>query len=342
MAATTTTTTNTNTNTNTTTTSVSSRRTKKNASGRTGRVSVLEKLEDRISAGDHYGALQMYKTLYSRHVNALEFTKATSMALAALNGLIKYKQVSEATEMGLLLIESFYFPDSAGGKGSAKTVVAPAPPASSSCLVSLRDGKVMIKEINEAYETQECIGLELAKVLKAAVVWTSKKGDRKRGDPEIQLLVAKAYEKAADYVSASKHYLHAEKPVDFSNMLIDWANLGMNSERDLFLARAVLQLLCVENLRDANIVYTTFLENTRLTGKAFDTPLVHFLRFLLLTVERDALPLFQMLQQRYAPSLQRDDSFMHYMVVIGEKYFGLKPRQTGIGALMGMLGGGLQ
>lgn len=93
---------------------------------------------------------------------------------------------------------------------------------------------------------------------------------------------------------AQKHYLEAFKPTEFAAFLHTWAGDGYESERDLFLARAVLQLLCLGNMRDANAVRN---EYYRLAGadaaaaagavgnKALDTPLCHFLRFLLLTLE---------------------------------------------------------
>ena len=64
------------------------------------------------------------------------------------------------------------------------------------------------------------------------------------------------------------------------------------------------RLLSLENLRDANIVYEKFLENIKL-----DTPLINFLRFLLLTLERNALPLFKLLKVKYSVALRRDKSF---------------------------------
>lgn len=71
------------------------------------RSNVLHKLEERVAEGDHYGALQMYKTLYSRYLNAQEFAKAATLAESAAVSLIKYKQVTAAAEMGGLMVEAF-------------------------------------------------------------------------------------------------------------------------------------------------------------------------------------------------------------------------------------------
>jgi hypothetical protein len=66
-------------------------------------------------------------------------------------------------------------------------------------------------------------------------------GSRKRGDPELQLMLARAYRAAGDFVHSAKHFLHAENPKEFAEMLFEWSQQGYPSESDLFLARAVLQ-----------------------------------------------------------------------------------------------------
>lgn len=71
--------------------------------------------------------------------------------------------------------------------------------------------------------------------------WSSVEGSRKRGDPELQLLLARAHRNAGDYTHATKHYLHAENPSEFADALFDWSKLGYQSEYDLYLARSVLQ-----------------------------------------------------------------------------------------------------
>lgn len=71
--------------------------------------------------------------------------------------------------------------------------------------------------------------------------WTAAEGSRKRGDPELQLLLARAYRAAGDYVHSAKHFLHAENPSEFAVALFEWSSQGYPSESDLYLARAVLQ-----------------------------------------------------------------------------------------------------
>lgn len=93
---------------------------------------------------------------------------------------------------------------------------------------------------------------------------------------------------------AQRHFIESYSPVNFAAFLWSWAQAGYAGETDLFLARAVLQLLCLGNLRDANALRN---EYYRLAGAdpaaaagsignpRLDTPLCHFVRFLLLTLE---------------------------------------------------------
>jgi len=111
-----------------------------------------------------------------------------------------------------------------------------------------------------------------------------------------------------------------------------WASTaGYTSERDLFIARAVLQYLCLSNIKDANIVFKIFNESMCL-----DSPLINFLSFLLKTLEREAYPLFKKLRESYAISLARDDTFDKYLDLIGKIYFGVEPPKQG--GMAGMLG----
>lgn len=127
-------------------------------------------------------------------------------------------------------------------------------------------------------------------------------------DPDVELVpeVAASHERAAPveqlhlwtaraavaagpahFGDAQRHFLEANSAHEFGEFVYGWARSGYSVELDLFLARAVLQLLCLGNLRDANAVTDAFLAKAAADGVSdrIDTPLAHFLRFLLLTLE---------------------------------------------------------
>lgn len=135
---------------------------------------------------------------------------------------------------------------------------------------------------------------------------------------QLRLVAARACAAAGDefYGEAQRHYLEANVGIEFGAFLYtvasgtayDAGNAssgasssssgsgqagggsqakvgGYASERDLFLARAVLQLLCLGNLKDANAVRDEYLRKWEEQGVKLDSPLVHFIKFLLLTLE---------------------------------------------------------
>jgi hypothetical protein len=279
--------------------------------------SVLKKLEKRVEDGDYYEALQMYKTLHDRHVSNSNFEEAEKLVVSGTLTLLKMKQLSEGTELARVLIALF---------ATAKKPVD-------------EESRATVMRISNAYSP----GPEQLSFLKAALKWSSTAGARSRGDPELRMLLAHAAKECGDFAGAAQQYLFADQPEEFAALIWEWSGKGYASERDLFIARAVLQLLSLENLRDANLVFDGFNARAEKKGVKIDTPLMNFVRFLLVTCERDAAPLFQMLTQRYASSLRREESFQTYLSLIGQKFFNIQP-PPGLGSMlanmMNMFGGG--
>ncbi|CAI5740694.1 unnamed protein product [Peronospora destructor] len=294
-------------------------------SDETGIDHVSQKLDQQLQEGDYYGALQMYKTLFMRFLKGdnpdiIQQEKAILLAFKATIEFMKNNENQAATEMANLMISVFtdyHHPLD-------------------------EQHKQRIRDIVSAFELKPEFSTDLARFLKSAVKWSAMEGPRKRGDPELQLLLARAYQTAEEFSNALKHFLHAENPQELAEMLFQWSTLGYPSESDLYLTRAVLQLLSLENLRDANKVYESYVTKCNSAGRPVDLPLFNFTRFLLLTLERDALPLFQMLEERYAPALARDTSLKSYLSIIAQKFYGLQPPRSGLSSLLEMFSGGMQ
>jgi hypothetical protein len=139
---------------------------------------------------------------------------------------------------------------------------------------------------------------------------------------------------AADHdgAGAEKHFLRSDAPEAFARAVLAWAGEGLAEERDLFVARAVLRTLGTRNLRLANKVLISSLELAQ--PPLPHSPLINFLRFLCLTLERDAYPLMQMLRNKYKASLARDPAFGPLLDQIATAFY---PRQA---APAGGVGGG--
>lgn len=148
-----------------------------------------KKLELRLAAGDFYGALQMYKTLFMRFLkgdepSAEQQEKAAALALDAALKLVEHDQNTAATEMANLMVSvfaDFHHPVDDAHKQRVRLVAA-------------------------AFEPKPQFSADLAVFLKNAVKWSAAEGARKRGDPELQLLLARAYRTAGDFTHAMKHF----------------------------------------------------------------------------------------------------------------------------------------
>lgn len=166
-------------------------------------------------------------------------------------------------------------------------------------------------------------------LIRAAIKWSKKTGKFRDGNPQLHNLAAAAFTENAMFDKAQQHFLRGDQPHEFARMLARWSSQGYGSEADLFLARAVLGLLVLKNMRDANALYS---EVTKGVGEL--TPMHNFLRFLLLVLERDAAPLFQDLRKRYAPTIDRDGSLHMFLDAIGQTYYNIQPTQNGFASMM--------
>jgi len=265
---------------------------------------ILQKVENNVIAGKFYEAQQMYKTLFFRYTSQNKFQEAINLLDSGAQLFLQYNRNNEGTELANMLINLL------------NTTHSPV----TNELIEI------IQKITESYQTQDP-GRRI--FLKKAIKWSSNLGDNKEGDPRLHNLIAAIDHQAADYGMAQKHYLRGSQPEQFAQALLEWSREGFPSEEDLYIARAVFQYLALRNLRDANIVFEIFTKNCN--NKT--SPLLNFVRFLLMTLERDAYPLFQRLRERYMISLKRDSSFSQYLDQIGQVYFNVKPRSEGFGIL---------
>nr|XP_016508657.1 PREDICTED: Golgi to ER traffic protein 4 homolog [Nicotiana tabacum] len=113
-------------------------------------------------------------------------------------------------------------------------------------------------------------------------------------------------------------------------------------EDDLAIVRAILMYLSLGNLRDANKLMDEVKMEVELKNLNFpSSELTQFVNYLLLTLQRDALPLFNMLRQTYKSSIDRESTFNELLDEIAEKFYGVRRRNPleGIGDFFKMMGG---
>lgn len=291
----------------------------------------LAKLKQSVVDGDFYSALQLYKTQYSRALKKKEYKKAIDVSKNGTINLLEYKEASAGTELASLYIEALT-------------------ESNTNCDDDVSNSFIQIDDLyNKCLENKELtnekkneIFRDKAKILSKSIEYSSKYGLYPGGHPDLNKRSAAANVKIGNLVAANNNFVFAEDPENFAKFLVNWAQVGTksnadntndpllaHSNRDLYIARAVFQLLCVENVRDANKIYAIFVKQTNI-----DTPLIRFLGFLLKTVQRDAAPLYKMLLQKYDTTLKRGNflkptSFNQYLMKIGEIYFNMRPKMQG-------------
>ncbi len=77
--------------------------------------------------------------------------------------------------------------------------------------------------------------------MKSCIKWSIAEGPNKQGDPLLHNLMAEAYWKEKEYGKSAKHFIRSNNPERFTEMLSEWSTQVYTSERDLVIARAVLQ-----------------------------------------------------------------------------------------------------
>lgn len=138
-----------------------------------------------------------------------------------------------------------------------------------------------------------------------------------------------------------------------------WYKEGEPHLAALFAGRAVLPYLLVGNVRAANTSYRLFTSSLTndypnigvqdVSSSAGDIrifpslPLLNFLGFLLLAVQRGAPELYRALLSKYASQINEAGTWNESLEIIGEMYFGLnRPRQSNplMDMMSGFFGGG--
>jgi len=127
----------------------------------------------------------------------------------------------EVAELALLLLEHY------------KSIVAPVNQETLGPLLEI------FSHYEPAFSTQ------MRLFIKNAINWSSNKDNNDQGAPELHDAFAKFYDREAQYGLAHMHYLRGTHPELHAKALVKWTAQGYEPEIDLFIARAVLQYLCL-------------------------------------------------------------------------------------------------
>ncbi|KAI1293455.1 hypothetical protein EDD11_008353 [Mortierella claussenii] len=288
-----------------------------------GTAKVLQKLEKSVGDGNYYEAHQMYRTVANRYVKAHSYKDAINLLHSGSLLLLKHKQAGSGTDLALYLIEIYNLDK--------------VPVTEES-----RDRIFDLADLMDAENSQR------KQFLQSAISWSASNSEYKNGDPLLQHYIGLLFWKEKDYNQAEAHLLVGtqESAEALGLVLFQWSELEPSHDKGAYLLRGVLQELAMKNLRDANVVYRTFVErlpptylaseqkfNTPEGGsktvQTFKSPLLNLTQMLLLACQTGNPALFKQLTAKYKSVLAIDENFGALMTTIGELFFDVRaPKQT--------------
>lgn len=306
----------------------------------------IEKLQKVVEEGNYYGAQQMYKSISARYVSAQRYSDALDILQSGACIQLKHGQITCGAELAVLFVE---------------TLVKGKIPYDSDALDRVRKIYKMFPQIplpqhllddDEMEQISEALGAAKIRVdgcssfLKAALKWSVEFGAHRSGSPELHVMLAEyMYSESpeVDMARVSNHFVRGNSPKKFASVLVNFMGKCYPGEDDLAIARAILMYLAMGNLRDANYIMDEI--KKQLESNQLDFPqsdLIQFIIYLLQTLQRDALPLFNMLRASYKTSIEREPAFNELLDEIVAKFYGVRrrnPLQGVFGDIFKMMGG---
>ncbi|KAG5570513.1 hypothetical protein H5410_060279 [Solanum commersonii] len=307
----------------------------------------IDKLEKVVREGNYYGAQQMYKSTSARYASAERYSDALDVLQSGACLQLDKAQITCGAELSLLFAETLakskvqYDEDTLD---RVKKIFKKFPRLSVPQHLELADDDDLQK-LSEAIAAAKTRVEGCSSFLKAAIKWSAEFGAHRYGSPELHDMLADYMYSESPEVDIGKvsfHFVRGKNPKKFASALVNFMGKCYPGEDDLAIVRAILMYLSMGNLRDANKLMDEVKMEVELKNLNFpSSELTQYVNYLLLTLQRDALPLFNMLRQTYKSSIDRESMFNELLDDIAEKFYGVRRRNPleGIGDFFKMMGG---
>ncbi|KAM7499182.1 hypothetical protein LguiA_023596 [Lonicera macranthoides] len=300
----------------------------------------IEKLEKIVQGGNYYGAQQMYKSISARYLSAERYSEALDILQAGACIQLEHGQVICAAELAVLLVETLVkgkFSYNEETLDRVSRIYSKFPRISAPQHLDLAADDAM-QQFSEAIGAAKTRVEGCSSFLKASIKWSIEFGAHRRGSPELHDMLAEYIYSESPEVDMSKisfHFVRGKSPKKFASILVNFMGKCYRGEDELAIARATLMYLAMGNLRDANYLMDELKKQLQTGELKFpQSDLIQFINYILLTLERDALPLFNMLRQNYKSSIEQEPIFNELLDEIAEKFYGVQRKNP----LQGMLG----
>ncbi|BAB10564.1 unnamed protein product [Arabidopsis thaliana] len=310
----------------------------------------------------------MYKSISARYVTAQRFSEALDILFSGACIELEHGLVNCGADLAILFVDTLVKAKSPCNDETLDRIRCifklfprvPVPPH----LVDVSDDED-VQNLQESLGEARSRVENLTSFLRAAIKWSAEFGGPRTGYPELHAMLGDyLYTECPelDMVRISRHFVRAEDPEKFASMLVNF--MGRNfkkcldfnltsrgqkygvsylnttlqcypGEDDLAIARAVLMYLSMGNMKDANFMMDEIKKQAETKNPELsESDLIQFISYLLETLQRDALPLFNMLRVKYKSSIDRDQLLNELLDEIAERFYGVQRKNP----LQGMFG----
>ncbi|KAH6774348.1 golgi-to-ER traffic-like protein [Perilla frutescens var. hirtella] len=301
----------------------------------------IEKVKKVVDEGNFYGAQQMYKSLGARYSSANRYLEALDIFHSGACIQLANGQVTCGTELAVMFVETLVkgkIPYDDDTLDRIRQIYKKFPRISVPQNLDLADD-VDMQQLSETLGAAKTRAEGCSSFLRAALKWSTEFGGQRNGSPEMHDMLADYLYTESPELEMSKmlyHFVRGKNPKKFASTLVNFMGKCYPGEDDLAVARAVLMYLALGNLRDANVLMDEIKKQVQSQGVNLPrSELMQFINYLLETLQRDALPLFNMLRDRYRQCISRDQLFNELLDDVGEKFYGVRRRNPMPGGMFG-------
>ncbi|TYH19833.1 hypothetical protein ES288_A05G383200v1 [Gossypium darwinii] len=290
----------------------------------------INKLEKVISDGNSYGAQQMYKSISTRYVSAQRCAEALDLLHSGACLQLKHGEVTCGSELAVMFVDALVkgkIPCDPEIVDRIRKIYKLFPQIPVPSNFAVEDD---VQELTEALGAAKTRLQSCYSFLKAAIKWSAEFGADKNGDPQLHTMLAEyLYSESPemDMAKVSYHFVRGNNLKKFATTLVNFMSKCYPGEDDIAIARAILMYLSMGNLQDASSLMEELKKQVQAQELEFPvSDLIQFINLLLLTLEKETLPLFNALRVKYKPSIDREPAFNELVCDIAEKFYGMQRR----------------
>lgn len=284
-----------------------------------------KKILDCFEEKNYYEAHQVYRTVYYRLSAKQKWDELQDLLYNGAIRLIEVNEPTSAMDLAELYIEVL-----TKGNISVSPGVLEKFEKLFSSLPSVLEKDTAAADGQKVDRRSQFLSL--------AVKWSmnvsEKRRYKQRGHAGLHSCVANVLWREGNYCAARSHFMLADDPKKFADFLVEFQRKhGDESEKDLFVVQAVLQLLCNRRPRSASILLREYCQkHPEINSEPpYDLPLLNFARFVILAIRARKVEFFTRLLEVY--DLGRDPNFIRYLDRIGQLYLDVPPPQKQPGFL---------